>query len=60
MIALMNEQRNMEIETDDKSSLPASSNIFEQAIPYHFDAVQAPPSPASKDICAAVVSMSAP
>ncbi len=60
MIALMYEQRDMEIETDDQSNLPAPSDTFEQAIPYHFDDVQDLPSPISKDICAALVSTSTP
>jgi hypothetical protein len=58
MIALMNEQRHMEIAPDDQSSLPTPSDTFKPAIPYHFDDIRDQPFPISKAICAALVSTS--
>ena len=48
---LMNEQQDMDIVSDDKSSLPNSSEIYEPAIPYDYVNVQDQQSPPPKAMC---------
>jgi hypothetical protein len=48
---LMNEQQDMDVVHDDNSSLPNSSDIYEQAIPYDYVNVQDQQSPPPKAMC---------
>jgi hypothetical protein len=60
MLTLMNEQQDMEVVSDDNSSIPTPSDIYEPAIPYHFAHVQDQQSPPPKAVCIQAPSMYSP